>query len=167
MEGRPCTCENALDPASFWPSARHSRSARGRSERDNVKLDGGGSLTGSVMTGSKVVTVRTATSGLIVFDRADVKQVTHGHTAAAKTASNAADAKTPPKKRKLTAEEEAWMPKVRHVGLAALRRRSRQIAAGPQRASQHRRRRRHPRAQHLSRRPPQRRSTPPLCRDSP
>jgi hypothetical protein len=80
---------------------------------DNVKLDGGGSLSGSVMTGSKVVTVRTATSGLIVFDRADVKQVTHGHTAAAKTASNAAGAKTPPKKRKLTAEEEAWMPKVR------------------------------------------------------
>ncbi len=80
---------------------------------DNVKLDGGGSLSGSVMTGSKIVTVRTATSGLIVFDRADVKQVTHGHTAAAKTASNAAGAKTPPKKRKLTAEEEAWMPKVR------------------------------------------------------
>jgi hypothetical protein len=80
---------------------------------DNVKLDGGGSLTGSVMTGSKIVTVRTATSGLIVFDRADVKQVTHGHTAAAKTASNTAGAKTPPKKRKLTAEEEAWMPKVR------------------------------------------------------
>jgi hypothetical protein len=79
---------------------------------DNVKLDGGGSLTGSVMTGSKVVTVRTATSGLIVFDRAEVKQVTHGHIAAAKTASNTAGAKTPPKKRKLTAEEEAWMPKI-------------------------------------------------------
>ncbi len=79
---------------------------------DNVKLDGGGSLNGSVVTGSKVVTVRTATSGLIVFDRADVKQVAHGHAAATKTASNAAAAKAPPKKRKLTAEEEAWMPKI-------------------------------------------------------
>ncbi len=90
-----------------------TRDRRGALRADNVKLDGGGSLTGSVMTGSKVVTVRTSTSGLIVFDRADVKQVTHGHTAAAKTGANTAAAKTPPKKRKLTAEEEAWMPKIR------------------------------------------------------
>ncbi len=78
---------------------------------DSVKLDGGGSLSGSVITGSKIVTVRTATSGLVVFDRADVKQITHGQTPAARAGANAAAAKAP-KKRKLTAEEEAWMPKV-------------------------------------------------------
>ncbi len=82
---------------------------------DNVKLDGGGSLNGSVTTGSKSVSVRTSTGGVIVFDRAEVKQVTHGRAAATKTASNSANptAKAQPKKRKLTPEEEAWMPKVR------------------------------------------------------
>jgi hypothetical protein len=80
---------------------------------DNVKLDGGGSLSGSVTTGSKAVSVRTSSGAVVVFDRAEVKQVTHGHTQAAKTGSNTASNKTPPKKRKLTAEEEAWMPKIR------------------------------------------------------
>ena len=138
VEGRPCTCENALVPSSLWPSAQSLALGMGALRADNVKLDGGGSLNGSVVTGSKLVTVRTATSGLIVFDRADVKQVTHGHTAAAKTASNAARAEAAPKKRKLTAEEEAWMPKVRTLVCAALRRRSRQIPAGPQYPAQYR-----------------------------
>jgi hypothetical protein len=76
---------------------------------DNVKLDGGGSLNGSVTTGSKSVSVRTATGGVVIFDRTDVKQITHGRTAPPKTAGG----KPELKRRKLTAEEEAWMPKVR------------------------------------------------------
>jgi len=80
---------------------------------DSVKLDGGGSLSGSVTTGAKSVAVRTSTGGLIVFDRAEVKQVTHGHAPGAKKAPANANAKAQPKKRKLTAEEEAWMPKIR------------------------------------------------------
>jgi hypothetical protein len=82
---------------------------------DNVKLDGGGSLSGSVTTGSKTVAVRTKTGALIVFDRAEVKQVTRGHAGPPKTGNTAVGgaAKTqPPKKRKLTDEEDAWMPKV-------------------------------------------------------
>jgi len=80
---------------------------------DNVKLDGGGSLNGSVTAGSKVVSVRTSSGAVIVFDRAEVKQITRGHTPAPKTAANAANANTKarPKKRKLTDEEEAWMPR--------------------------------------------------------
>src|ERR1700732_4943916 len=51
---------------------------------DSVKLDVGGPLSGAVTTGAKSVAVRTSTGGLIVFDRAEVKQVTHGHAGAAK-----------------------------------------------------------------------------------
>jgi hypothetical protein len=92
---------------------------------DGVKLDGGGSLNGSVTTGSKAVSVRTSSGAVIVFDRTAVTQVTRGHagsakTGAAKTGSNqaepkagAASAKVEPKKRKLSTEEEAWVPKVR------------------------------------------------------
>jgi hypothetical protein len=82
---------------------------------DNIKLDGGGSLSGSVAAGSKMVAVRTSTGGLMVFDRTAVKQVTRGHAPGAKNTSNGAqaNASAQPKKRKLTAEEEAWMPKVR------------------------------------------------------
>jgi hypothetical protein len=84
---------------------------------DSVKLDGGGSLTGSVTTGSKLVTVRTSSGALVEFDRSAVKQVHHGPAGAAKTAATTSSAKTAgakvqPKKRKLTAEEETWMPKV-------------------------------------------------------
>ena len=80
---------------------------------DTVKLDGGGSLSGSVTTGAKSVAVRTSTGGLIVFDRAEVKQVTHGHAGAAKKSPANANVKAQPKKRKLAPEEEAWMPKIR------------------------------------------------------
>jgi hypothetical protein len=84
---------------------------------DNVKLDGGGSVNGTVTVGSKAggsktVSVRTATGGVIVFERSAVKQITRGHAAAAKTASNSANGKAQPKKRKLTPEEESWLPKV-------------------------------------------------------
>jgi hypothetical protein len=98
---------------------------------DSVRLDGGGSLTGSVTTGSKGVAVRTATGAVIVFDRSAVKQVSHGRNPAAKVASNAANAKgkAQPKKRKLTAEEDAWMPKVR--GLV-----SRLYGSDPERSQQ-------------------------------
>ncbi len=82
---------------------------------DSVKLDAGGSLNGSVTTGSKWVSVRTSTGAVIVFDRAAVKQVAHGHVLAAKTGSSStnAAAKAQAKKGKLTAEEEAWLPKIR------------------------------------------------------
>ncbi|HEV7999578.1 MAG TPA: hypothetical protein VGP63_06850 [Planctomycetaceae bacterium] len=85
---------------------------------DGVKLNGGGSLNGSVTTGSKAVSVRTSSGAVIVFDRTAVTQVTRGHAGAAKTGSNqtapkAGAAKVEPKKRKLTTEEEACVPKVR------------------------------------------------------
>jgi hypothetical protein len=80
---------------------------------DNVKLDGGASLNGSVTTGSKAVSVRTSSGAVIVFERAAVKQVMHGHTSSTKTASNSAIANAHSKKPRLTSEEDAWMPKVR------------------------------------------------------
>jgi hypothetical protein len=80
---------------------------------DNVKLDGGGSLSGSVTTGSKTVAVRTKTGALIVFDRAEVKEVIRGGALAQKTNPAKPTAKPESKKRKLTSEEEAWMPKIR------------------------------------------------------
>jgi hypothetical protein len=84
---------------------------------DSVTLDGGGSLKGSVTTGAKAVSVRTASGALLVFDRTAIKQVTHGHGVAAKAVSNLpnANAKSRSKKRKLTLEEEAWGPKVRSL----------------------------------------------------
>jgi hypothetical protein len=80
---------------------------------DSVKLNGGGSLNGSVTTGSKAVSVRTSSGAVVVFDRAVVKQVTHGRTSSAKTASNSPIANAHSKKPRLTPEEEVWMPKVR------------------------------------------------------
>jgi len=79
---------------------------------DCVKLNGGGSLSGSVSTGSKTVAVRTSTGGLMVFDRTAIKQVTHGKNSLNKAASTVG-AKSQAKRRKFTTEEEAWMPKVR------------------------------------------------------
>src|SRR5580692_8613579 len=74
---------------------------------DNVKLEGGGSLNGSVTTGSKAVSVRTSSGAVIVFDRSAVKQVTHGYASAVKTTSNSpnSNVKARSKKRKLTPEE--------------------------------------------------------------
>jgi hypothetical protein len=82
---------------------------------DNLKLDGGGSLNGSVTTGSKAVSVRTSTGALLVFDRSAVKQVVHGRSSVTKTVANSANpnAKSRAKRRKLTSEEESWIPKVR------------------------------------------------------
>jgi hypothetical protein len=81
---------------------------------DSVKLDGGGTLNGSVTMGSKSVSVRTPTGAVFVFDRSAVKQVTHGRTSTPKNSNSPnASAKSQPKKRKLTPEEEVWMPKLR------------------------------------------------------
>jgi hypothetical protein len=84
---------------------------------DSVKLSGGGALNGSVTTNSKSIAVRTPSGAVIVFDRGDVMQVTHGKVSVALTASKSANSKTKsqPKKRKLTAEEDTWMPKVRQA----------------------------------------------------
>jgi hypothetical protein len=84
---------------------------------DNVKLEGGGSLNGSVTTGSKAVSVRTSSGAVIVFDRSAVKQVTHGYASAVKTTSNSpnSNVKARSKKRKLTPEEAAWGPKIRSL----------------------------------------------------
>jgi hypothetical protein len=80
---------------------------------DGVKLDGGGSLSGSVLSGAKSVSVRTSSGALVIFDRAAVKQVVHGRNLSAKAGgANAANGNSQPKRRKLSAEEEAWMPKV-------------------------------------------------------
>ena len=77
----------------------------------------GAALNGSVTTSSKSIAVRTPSGAVIVFDRGDVMQVTHGKVSVALTASKSANSKikSQPKKRKLTAEEDAWMPKVRQV----------------------------------------------------
>jgi hypothetical protein len=81
---------------------------------DSVKLEGGGSLSGSVSTGSKAVAVRTSSGALVVFDRTTVKQVVRGRTSPSKTATTASgSAASHTKKRKLTNDEDAWVSKVR------------------------------------------------------
>jgi hypothetical protein len=85
----------------------------GRLLADSVKLDGGGSLSGSVTTGSKAVTVRTASGAVIVFERAAVKQVTRGHAASARPGAVTTTQKSQAKKRVLTLAEESWVPKIR------------------------------------------------------
>ncbi len=89
----------------------------GLTSADSVKLDGGGALNGSVTTGAKAVSVRTSSGAVIVVERTAVRQVTHGRGSVAMTASNSANSPTkgPPKNRKLRAEEDAWMPKVRQL----------------------------------------------------
>jgi hypothetical protein len=84
---------------------------------DSVKLTRGGALNGSVTTSAKSIAVRTPSGTVIVFDRGDVMQVTHGKASVSIAVSKSANSKTKsqPKKRKLTAEEDAWMPKVRQV----------------------------------------------------
>jgi hypothetical protein len=81
---------------------------------DTVTLNGGGAVKGSVTSSSKSVSVRTSTGGVIVFDRTTVKHITRGHAASkAVVTSGATAAKVEPKKHKLTAAEEAWIPNVR------------------------------------------------------
>jgi hypothetical protein len=84
---------------------------------DSVKLNGGGALNGSVTTSAKSIAVRTPSGAVIVFDRGDVMQVTHGKASVSMTASKSANSttKSQPKKRKLTAKEDAWMSKVRQL----------------------------------------------------
>jgi hypothetical protein len=80
---------------------------------DSVKLQNGGTVAGSVTTGTKQVSVRTATGALIVFERAAVKQVVRGHSppksspTVASTSSRASS-----KKLLLTAAEDNWVPRV-------------------------------------------------------
>ena len=81
---------------------------------DNVKLDGGGSVSGSVSTSSKSVTVRTSTGSVIVFERTAVKQVLRGHAPSNSSAAAAgSSSRSSSKKFVLTAAEDNWVPRVR------------------------------------------------------
>ena len=81
---------------------------------DNVKLAGGGSLSGSVSTSSKSVTVRTTTGSVVVFERAAVKQVLRGHAPSNSSAtSSSAPSRSSSKRLTLTAAEDNWVPRIR------------------------------------------------------
>jgi hypothetical protein len=80
---------------------------------DSVTLNNGGVVHGRLVGYSgtaKSVTLRTSCGTLIVFDRDSVKQVKHGADPA-----QAAGAKPSSRRLRLTAEEEAWMPKIRSL----------------------------------------------------
>ncbi len=81
---------------------------------DSVKLQNGGAVAGSVTTGTKQVSVRTATGALIVFERAAVKQVVRGHVPPkSSTTVTATSSRSGSKKLLLTAAEDNWVPHVR------------------------------------------------------
>jgi hypothetical protein len=87
--------------------------AAGTLAADVVTLNGGGKVQGNVVASgnSKTVAVLTSTGTLVVFDRDAVKTVKRVPVPAQKTASGKKNAAKP----KLTAGEEAWMPKVRSL----------------------------------------------------
>ncbi len=81
---------------------------------DSVKLQNGGAVAGSVTTGTKQVSVRTATGALIVFERAAVKQVVHGHAPPKSSMTlTTTSTRSSSKKVLLTAAEDNWVPRVR------------------------------------------------------
>jgi len=81
---------------------------------DSVKLQNGGAVAGSVTTGTKQVSVRTATGALIVFERAAVKQVVRGHASPkSSTTVTSTSSRSSSKKLALTAAEDNWVPRVR------------------------------------------------------
>ncbi|HET6329126.1 MAG TPA: hypothetical protein VFG04_30865 [Planctomycetaceae bacterium] len=84
----------------------------GMGRADIVTLDSGAVVHGHVVGNSgtsKSVTLRTSSGAVIVFDRDSVKQVKVG----ADPRQGAAGTKPSSKRLHLTAEEEAWMPKIR------------------------------------------------------
>ncbi|HEV3301089.1 MAG TPA: hypothetical protein VG055_15670 [Planctomycetaceae bacterium] len=86
----------------------------GMGRADIVTLNSGATIHGRLVgySGtSKSVTLRTSSGTLLVFDRDSVKQVKHG----ADPGQVAAGAKPASKGLRLTAEEEAWMPKIRLI----------------------------------------------------
>jgi hypothetical protein len=86
----------------------------GLGRADNVTLDSGVVVRGHVVANSgasKSVTLRTRSGALIVFDRDLVQQVKIG----ADPRQVAANTKPGSKRLRLTAEEEAWMPKIRSL----------------------------------------------------
>jgi hypothetical protein len=86
----------------------------GMGRADIVTLDSGAAVRGHVVANSrtsKSVTLRTSSGALIVFDRDSVQQVKVG----ADPRQVAASTKPASKRLRLTAEEEAWMPKIRSL----------------------------------------------------
>jgi hypothetical protein len=84
----------------------------GMGRADIVTLNSGGVIHGHLIgysSTSKSIAVRTSSGALMVFDRDAVKDVKRGADPAA------AGAKPVSKKSRLTAEEEAWMPKIRSL----------------------------------------------------
>jgi hypothetical protein len=84
---------------------------------DSVKLQNGGAVAGSVTTGTKQISVRTATGALIVFERAAVKQVVRGHASPKSSPTVTKTSSRSSSKLALTAAEDNWVPRVR--GLAS------------------------------------------------
>jgi hypothetical protein len=86
----------------------------GLGRADIVTLSNGavvhGHLVGYAAT-SKSVALKTSSGALIVFDRDTIKQVKHG----ADPVQTAAGAKPASRRLRLTAAEEAWMPKIRSL----------------------------------------------------
>jgi hypothetical protein len=81
---------------------------------DTVTLTTGVSVTGNLVAapsanGAKTVAMRTSTGGLIVFQKSDVKHVTHGTARGQKSSAVAGGAAS----HKLTAAEQAWIPRIR------------------------------------------------------
>jgi hypothetical protein len=87
--------------------------AAGTLAADVVTLNAGGKVRGTVVASgnSKTVAVVTSNGTLLVFDHDAVKTVKRGPLPAQKTASGKKSVTKP----KLTAAEEAWMPKVRSL----------------------------------------------------
>ncbi len=80
---------------------------------DSVKLQNGGAVAGSVTTGTKQISVRTATGALIVFERAAVKQVVRGHASPKSSPTVTKTSSRSSSKLALTAAEDNWVPRVR------------------------------------------------------
>jgi hypothetical protein len=80
---------------------------------DSVKLQSGGAVAGSVTTGTKQISVRTATGALIVFERAAVKQVVRGHASPKSSPTVTKTSSRSSSKLALTAAEDNWVPRVR------------------------------------------------------
>jgi hypothetical protein len=103
-------------PTALLVAAAAALFANGKLLADSVRLDGGGSLTGSVTTGAKAVTVKTASGAVIVFERNAVKQVVRGYASSSKistVATTTTSRRSQPKRHVLTLPEEAWVHKIR------------------------------------------------------
>jgi hypothetical protein len=78
---------------------------------DVVTLNSGAAMHGNVVASRNTVAVRTSSGALVVFERDAVKHIQRGPNPAPKAgAAGAGSAKS-----RLSAAQEAWMPKVRSL----------------------------------------------------